>query len=226
MPITNDPEWLAERKTYIGGSDIAAICGLYDYDNKAGIKYPDALDIYNQKTCEGVIENPTLPEDDEEKKKALGRMEWGHRLEPLIAEKYAEVMGVTLECSTGLIRHPEYNFLGANIDRWVNNREYILEIKNVTVYKRKEWEDKNKNPLIPIYVLSQVAWYSAICSAICPVPKIDIGCLIGGNEFLIRNYYKDKEKEDKLMRIGNNFWNNNVLKRIPPDPTIYKLRER
>ena len=43
--------------------------------------------------------------------------------------------------------------------------------------------------------------------------------MIGGQDFRIYKYERNKEFESKLIKIACNFWNNHVLKGIPPEPT-------
>ena len=52
--IQNRQEWLRERKTYIGGSDIGAILGLSSFNS--------ALDIYLAKVSEDIHEKPKSDE--------------------------------------------------------------------------------------------------------------------------------------------------------------------
>ena len=109
------------------------------------------------------------------------------------------------------MRHPEHEFLAANIDRWVGNKEYVLECKTAGFMMSKEWGEEGSDS-IPESYLIQSAWYAAICD----VPKVDIAVLIGGQDFRIYSYVRNKEFEDKLIKIACNFWHNHVLKRIPP----------
>ena len=113
------------------------------------------------------------------------------------------------------IYHPEHKFLGANIDRWVdrwvNNGTYILECKTAGFTKAKEWGDSGTDQ-IPEPYLIQVAYYAAICN----VSKVDIAVLIGGQDFRIYTYNRNKDLEDKIIKIGINFWHNHIEKRIPP----------
>ena len=66
---------------------------------------------------------------------------------------------------------------------------------------------------IPESYLVQSAWYAAICD----VPKVDIAVLIGGQNFKIYTYERNKEFEEKLIKIACNFWYDHVEKRIPPN---------
>ena len=191
----NKQEWLRERKHYIGGSDLGAICGLNPYRT--------ALDVYLDKTSDDITEE-TSP-----------AMRWGNLLEDVVAKAYSEDTGYFLKIADGPIYHSEYKFLAANIDRWVGKRkdirEYILECKTAGFNKGKEWGDSGTDQ-IPESYLVQVAYYAAICD----VPKVDIAVLIGGQDFRIYTYNKNKELEEKLIKIACNFWRNHIEKRIPP----------
>ena len=188
----NKIDWLKERKSYLGGTDIAAILGLN--------RYRSAVDVYFEKTS------------DEVEDVSNRFTHWGTLLEEVIANEYARVKGVNIEEASGPIYHPEYPFLAANIDRWVTNKEYVLECKTANIYKEKEWGEEGTDQ-IPDAYLCQVAYYSAITG----VPKVDIAVLIGGNDFRIYSYTKNEEFEDKIIKIACNFWNNNVLAKSPPE---------
>ena len=184
-------EWLRERKNYLGGSDLGAIAGLNPYKT--------ALDVYLDKTSDDIA-CETSP-----------AMRWGTLLEDTIAKEYAEVTGQTIEIEPNTIYHPSMKFLGANIDRWVGDKEYVLECKTAGFTRGKEWGEEGTDQ-IPESYLVQVAYYAAICA----VPKVDIAVLIGGQDFRIYTYERTKELEDKLIKIACNFWDNHIEKRIPP----------
>jgi len=184
-------EWLRERKNYLGGSDLGAIAGLNPYRT--------ALDVYLDKTSDDIA-CETSP-----------AIRWGTLLEDTIAKEYAEVTGQTIEIEPNTIYHPSMKFLGANIDRWVGDKEYVLECKTAGFTRGKEWGEEGTDQ-IPESYLVQVAYYAAICA----VPKVDIAVLIGGQDFRIYTYERTKELEDKLIKIACNFWDNHIEKRIPP----------
>jgi putative phage-type endonuclease len=191
----NKQEWLRERKDYIGGSDLGAIAGLNPYRT--------ALDVYLDKTSDDISEETNAA------------MRWGNLLEDVVAKEYSQVTGYDIEIEPNTIYHPEHKFLGANIDRWVdrwvNNGTHILECKTAGFTKAKEWGDSGTDQ-IPESYLIQVAYYAAICD----VPKVDIAVLIGGQDFRIYTYNRNKDLEDKIVKIGVNFWHNHIEKRIPP----------
>ena len=189
--MKNKQEWLRERKNYLGGSDLGAIAGLNPYRT--------ALDVYLDKTS------------DEIRCETSPAMRWGTLLEDNIAKEYGEVTGQTIEIEPNTIYHPSMKFLGANIDRWVGDKEYVLECKTAGFTRGKEWGEEGTDQ-IPESYLVQVAYYAAICA----VPKVDIAVLIGGQDFRIYTYERTKELEDKLIKIACNFWHNHIEKMIPP----------
>lgn len=189
--MKNKQEWLRERKNYLGGTDLAAIAGLSPYRT--------ALDVYLDKTSDDINEETN------------SAMRWGNLLEEAVAEAYSEDTGKMVWKWLQPIKHKEYPFLAANIDRWVGDREYVLECKTAGFNKGKEWGDSGTDQ-IPESYLIQVAYYASICD----VPKVDIAVLIGGQDFRIYTYNRNKELEEKLIKIACNFWYNHVEKRIPP----------
>ena len=189
--MSSREEWLLMRKTYLGGSDLGAVIGVN--------KYKTALDVYLEKTSEHY---PETSNDG---------TYWGNVLEDVVAQEYSKRVNLPVEVETKLLRHKEHEFLAANIDRWVGNKEYVLECKTAGFMMSKEWGEEGSDS-IPESYLVQSAWYAAICD----VPKVDIAVLIGGQDFRIYTYQRNKEFEDKLIKIACNFWHNHVLKRIPP----------
>jgi putative phage-type endonuclease len=193
----NKQDWLRERKKYLGGSELASICGVSSFGKTA-------LDVYFSKVNPAIVE---LTKDDPNYEAAY----WGTKQEEIIAERYAEERKVIIKTQPALIKHPKYEFIACNIDRWVGNREYILECKTSHFYKMKQWGDSGTDQ-IPESYLIQVAYYASICD----VPKVDIAVLIGGQDFRIYTYERNRELEDKLIKIACNFWHNHIEKRIPP----------
>lgn len=192
--MENKHEWLKERKTYIGGSEISAIIGVN--------KYKTAVDVFLDKTTVSITEETNTA------------MRWGNLLEDAIAKAYAEDTGQFVSKCRNVTRHEKYPFLAANIDRWVGGREYVLECKTASYRMAHEWGEEGTDQ-VPESYLCQVAWYSAITG----VPKVDIAVLIGGQDFRIYTYLKNQEFEDKLITIGKNFWLNNIEKNIHPEPS-------
>jgi putative phage-type endonuclease len=189
--MKNRQEWLRERRNYLGGSDLGAIAGLNPYHT--------ALDVYLDKTGDDIREETNAA------------MRWGNLLEDVVAKAYSEDTGKMVWKWIQPIKHKEYPFLAANIDRWVGDREYVLECKTAGFNKGKEWGEVGTDQ-IPESYLIQCAYYASICD----VPKVDIAVLIGGQDFRIYTYVRNMELEEKLIKIACNFWHNHIKKRIPP----------
>ena len=188
----NRQEWLKERKNYLGGSDIGAICGIN--------KYKTALDVYMDKTS------------DEIKEVNNNYTHWGNILENVVANEYARVTGNKVVEPIGTIYHPEYSFLAANIDRFVNGGDYILECKTVSNFAASDWGQEGTDE-IPESYKCQVAYYAGIAD----VSKVDIAVLIGGNDFRIYRYMRDRKLESQLFQIAINFWNKHIIPRKAPE---------
>ena len=186
-------EQLKQRKKSIGGSEIAAICGQS--------KYRSALDVYLDKINPEANDNGTSE-----------FAHWGNVLEPVIASEYARRTSAEVSIEPDIIYHPEHPWAHANIDRWIGDKQAILECKTADKFLAKDWGDETDK--VPDAYLLQCAWYSAICN----VPYVDIAVLIGGNDFRIYKYVKNENLEKNLLRIGKEFWHNNVLKQVPPPP--------
>jgi putative phage-type endonuclease len=110
-------KWLEGRRSYIGGSDAAAILG----ESLWGC----ALSVWRDKRGVQVEEPP-----------ASRHIERGNRLEDVVAKFWAEEHGAHVT-RWHTIRHPEAEFLGANIDRQIlgdPRGRGILEIKIPSKY--------------------------------------------------------------------------------------------
>lgn len=190
-------EILKQRKTGIGGTDVSAILGLS--------KYKTAFDVYLEKT------EDVAPLEDNE------YMYWGREMEPLLANKYAQLKVVKLIEPTEMFFHKEHKFLIANPDRMIVGEDGILECKTCSSYRISEWGQEGTDS-IPTEYLLQVAHYRYICN----VKYVDVAVLLGGNDFRIYRYFKNETLEEKVINKLSDFWNNNVLKRIAPEPQNLK----
>src|SRR5690606_21201403 len=112
-----------------------------------------------------------------------------------------------------IIVSEKYPFAAANPDRFVNDGEFILEVKTIN----SRFADRLGAPgtdQIPEEWLSQVAWYCMICDK----PKADIAVLVGGQELKFYQYIRDQKFENQLIEIVSNFWNNHIVPKVPPAP--------
>lgn len=128
--------WLAERRTYLGSTDIAAIAGMH--------KYKSPLSVWLEKTGREIDQPMSI---------AAKR---GLALEPLVADIYSQVEGVELE-ECGVVRHPDFPFIACNPDRLVVGKPKGVEIKTFNIHVRHEWgEDGTDHVPIAYWAQAQV----------------------------------------------------------------------
>ncbi len=109
-------QFLAERRTGIGGSDVAAMFS---------IGYGCRLALWRDKRNQ----TPDFPDE------TTGPMELGKILEPYFADKYAEITGRSIT-APGVARHPDQPELLVHVDRLIydaarGSEPGVLEIKSV-----------------------------------------------------------------------------------------------
>jgi putative phage-type endonuclease len=183
--------FLKSRQKGIGGSDVAGIFGLSQWNSP--------LSIYYSKV-------DPIPDNQEE----TDPQYFGKALEPVIATRFVEVTGKKVARVNKLILSKEHPFIIANIDRRVVGERAGLEIKTASQFKAAEWNDQAPIAYILqcmhyMYVTGYEYWYIAV--------------LIGGNKFVHFKIERDESLIQAVVDREVDFWNNNVIKRIPPDPT-------
>ena len=192
-PIIENPEaWLEQRRKGLGGSDIAAICGLSPF---AG-----AIDIWLQKM--GMA--PPKPE--------TAAMHWGHNLEDVIAQEYARATGN--EVLPGV--HLQNGCRVGNTDRMVPGAKRILEVKTASPYMAGEWGEPWTDE-IPEHYLTQVQWYLGMLDP-AEYEGADVPVLIGGNDFRIYRVDRDDDLIAQLIDIGESWWREFIEGNKAPEP--------
>ncbi len=176
-----------QRMSGIGGSDIAAILGIS--------KYRNALDVYNAK--KGIEQfSPNI------------RMDVGTALEPLIFDYAKREYSMELE-KGDFKRHKDYNFIIAHTDGYFynNDEKGVLEIKTSSGYQ--DWGDD-----IPLEYYLQIQHYLL-------VNNLNVACLIVLylNTMKMERYIykKDDSWHNRIIEKCVDFWNNHILKNIPPE---------
>lgn len=183
--------WLAWRRMGVGSSDVAAICGLDPYCS--------ALEVYLDKIGQ-------VP--DEETSEAI---EWGNRLEAVVADHFAETTGWDVQVPTEPAVHPVHIFMRANVDRYLSEPgtddvSALLEIKTTGAHLEKNWGDEP-----PDRVLLQVQHQLAVTG----LPRAFVAVLIGGQRYRQFEVARDDELIASLVEIEREFWER-VESRTPP----------
>lgn len=136
---------------------------------------------------------------------------WGNALEPIIIKRFAEENDVKVTFPD-TIYHPDYPFIFANLDGWIESVRAVIEIKATNAWQRKEW-DMALTDGIPLTYLIQVAKQCLVTNAsrgYCAV-------LIGGMEYKQFIYERDAALEDLILKADLDFWEC-VQNKTPPDP--------
>lgn len=109
--MTNEQRaaWLEGRRTGIGGSDVAAVLGLNPW------KTP--LDVWNDKL--GLSEDKGMSEP----------AYWGTVLEDTVAREFQQRTGMKVQKVTHQFVDPECDWMIANIDRAIINREIAKKVR-------------------------------------------------------------------------------------------------
>lgn len=182
--------WEKLRMQGIGGSDVAVIMGYNPW------KKPYAL------YCEKV---GLVPPEDLSENEAV---EWGTKLEPIVAQKFSEVTGKKLK-RWGTVCNPDAPWQMANFDRLIVGEDCGLECKTANAFKNEEWEGDN----VPDAYYCQCEWYCFLSG----LSGWWIACLIGGQHFEYKYIPRNDAFIQDMLEKVTDFWENHVLAKVPPD---------
>ena len=183
-------EWLRWRRTGVSGSDAAAIVGLD--------RYRSPFDVYADK----IGLKPEQPDNE--------AMRQGRDLEGYVASRFCEQTGKKVRRRNAILQHPEHPFMLANIDRWVVGENAGLECKttsvlNPTKFSRGEY---------PANYYVQCMHYMAVTGA----DRWYLAVLVLNKAFYVFTIERDEAEIQALIDAEKDFWENHVLKQIPPAP--------
>lgn len=188
------PEWETERhKLGIGGSEAAAIAGLNPYSS--------AFTVYWDKVGKG------------EPVEVSEGMRQGTDLEEYVVKRFCEATGKKVRKCEYMLQSAENPFMIADVDRFVVGENAILECKTSLNRSGYSYDDANN---IPAYQLVQCLHYMSVVGA----EKAYLATLVFGKDFNIVEINASDYKDDiaSLIQIEKRFWEENVLKEIPPQP--------
>ncbi|ARK56279.1 YqaJ viral recombinase family protein [Burkholderia pseudomallei] len=191
----NRDQWLAERKSGIGGSDVAAILGLSPYKT--------LFEVWLEKTNAALEPSAT----DE-----LERVQFGRLMEDIIAREYARREGVKVRRRHELVRHARYPWMIANPDRLIEGRRCGLECKNVDAmaFRLGDWGEPGTDQAPDEYVL-QCQHYMIVLD----YPVWHLAACVGGNRLVTFVIERDAELADMLIDAEHDFWQHVETRRQP-----------
>lgn len=201
------PEQHEFRKTGIGGSDAAAIAGHSQYKT--------VVDVYLNKM--GIKTEKKMRDDSDPDALKSDPRYWGHVLEPVVAAQYEFFEGRKVYVEPDAIRHPKYTWMIANLDRRIVGENGILECKSSHEYNLRKWGEEYSDDF-PDEYLFQCMHYAIVANP----DYVDCAVIIGGNKYRCYRYERNVKAENHLIEIEHDFWHNNILKGIPPEPKYYE----
>lgn len=241
MTQSNRTAWLLARKQGIGGSDVAAILGVSPWktildiynDKISSATEPDdtlSSDI-DVRHIGSMLEEPIATMFAKQRNVTfLSNEEIKHHLQDTCL---FEDVGETL-----IIKNKANPYLMATIDRaYMSNTVAnprsanaesgsasgtsgiesgsdgelcILECKNAGGFS-KAWGEQDTSD-IPAYYKTQVAHYRMVTG----VKTVSLAVLMQGNKFCTYEYTKLDYLEKRIAAAVAEFWNENILKRVPP----------
>ena len=189
--LTHD-EWLALRRTGIGGSDAGAIMGVSPYKG--------AFSVWADK--QGKL--PPL-EDNE-------AMRQGRDLEDYVARRFAETTGLRVRHEYSMLRSMEHPCMLADIDRRIIGERAGLECKT----SRDITMARYRNGEYPMEYYCQCLHYLAVTGWDCWY----LAVLVYGTDLLIYKICRDEVMDDieALIKAEEAFWQNHMVLDQPPAP--------
>ncbi|QDV34935.1 YqaJ viral recombinase family nuclease [Tautonia plasticadhaerens] len=185
---TGTPEWHAQRRTGIGGSDCAAVLGLS--------KWKSPYQLYLEKIGEAEPEDETW------------EMMRGKAMEPLLRQHYADTTGQVVMLPDGAIRSDAYPFMIYNPDGLTEDR--LQEFK--TAAYGKEWGEAGSDE-IPHEYLLQVQHGMIVTGR----QVADVTVSIASNRPKYFVVQADPELQEIIVEAEAQFWRM-VEDRTPPEP--------
>ncbi len=186
--------WLAARRSYLGASEVAAVCGLDPF------KSP--LDIWASKM------GLNLGEDSE-----AARI--GHLLEPILIEDYGRRTGRTMH-SPGTLFRSDVPWAAATPDAigTLDGDRRDVQVKVVGENMTDRWRDGSLY-VVPHYTQAQAQWELWVSE----LQDADVVALLGGTDLQTLPVTRNDRAIGFLVEICSRFWRDYVVTRKEPPPT-------
>ncbi|MGI0508120.1 YqaJ viral recombinase family protein [Burkholderia sp. ZZQ-2] len=178
-------DWLAVRRTGIGGSDAAAAVGLNPYMSP--------LELWLDKT--GRADGLPGPDPDDTSSPTY----WGTLLEPIVAASYTKQTGNRVRRINAVLRHPTIPFMLANLDREIVGVPdvQILECKTAGEFGARLWREG-----VPEYVQIQVQHQLAVTGK----SAAHVAVLLCGQALEVHRIERDEALIKRLVELEARFW--------------------
>ncbi len=184
-------------------------------------KYKTPLQLYFDKVEDAVKENETSEQ-----------AEWGNEVESVLLNLYKKrYPDAIVSTPKKLFVSEKYPWMIGNIDGLSSDKavlftnlgsmqqeslpvgkKIIIECK--TSLRYSEWGQPGTNE-VPDDYLIQGAHYAIILDA----DRVDFAVSICGSPLRIYHYFRDEKIEKSIIETERYFWEEHVLKRVPPEPS-------
>jgi len=178
----------AERRLGIGGSDVAAICGISQW------KSP--LDVWREKVLDDAVTETEA-------------MRWGRRLEPVVLAAYAEETGATMLP----VEPMRDGIFSARPDALAELDGAVRVVEAKTTRHGDAWGTPGTDD-VPDEYQAQGQWYLARLK----LAVVDFPVLIAGSDFRVYRSLRHQKIVDMLEREAERFWREHVETLVPPAP--------
>lgn len=154
--------------------------------------YQTPIDIYLSKINPAYTDNPN--------------MKMGRRLEPVILDMYSDETGQPVAPNSELLIHPTIPSIGCTPDGFVLAEERgLIEAKATKRHISSTADESHYIQLQYQLGVSGLTWG-------------EIAYLSAGWEFHRFRFDRDDELVKALFEVAQDFWNEHVTRRIPPEP--------
>lgn len=197
IPITSQEQWHQLRAGVLTSTDCATLFNLSPYQT--------IFELWHRKK-DGLI----VSFDENQ------RMKWGNRLESAIAFGVAEENNWVVSSMKDFYIIDGLR-LGSSFDFFIQDREAILEIKNVDgLIYRNNWDEDEA----PYHIELQVQFQMLVSG----YKRAYICALVGGNELKLIERTADEDIQQEILRRAADFWKS-IEDNIEPKPDYEKDAE-
>ena len=188
-PVALTEQQREARRQGIGGSDAAAVVGRHPYVTP--------LALWLDK-----VHGREVVETD--------RMEAGNRLEPVIREWSADLLGESVSVPPATVCHPETPVMLANVDGVLESGR-VLECKNIDGLAWRMADDDLVDGVLRHHWY-QVQHYVEVLDA----PGAVVAYLVAGNDMQLRHVERDRTFGKALRLREAAWWQKHVVGGEPP----------
>lgn len=183
-----------DRSGFIGASEVAEALGLSPYEGRSPVRL--AMEKLGRIPRAQI--DPSLAK-------------WGKLMQPVILRAAEDRLGVRVRETDDPRGHKTVPFLRCRTDG-VTDRGIIVEAKNYSESRARQYPTENEPEELPLYDLAQVAAEMACWDA----EVAYLAILFGGREFRMYRIDRDPEFENSLLEKLGVFWTYVQRNQLPP----------